>query len=296
MLILLFFILSISFIIYIFSENDVRGINKEIAHIEKKIKNENIETAHIIEENHSLNHEIENYKNRYFQSQLNLNKDLVKINEVSLEARQSNVLIELGGEFNFLWGLFHIPYTESQGSGFVYKKDATHYYVLTNYHVAFSEVLNKPAYQLTLHDGTEVKGTLVAMGSNELDLAVLKFLINNRTIPLIEIDTQLKLSVGDPVITIGNPKGVHNVVNVTKITSLNALVSVENNNGTVTNIPFPVINLIYLIEGNGNSGGAVLTLEGKLAGVLFAGSTEMKACSAVPLEKVILFLKVNHLY
>ncbi len=145
------------------------------------------------------------------------------------------------------------PLTEhvhAVGSGVVY--DASHGYILTNYHV----ISDANKIQVTLSDGRELPATLIA-GDEKTDVAVLKVASNNLT--QLPIGQSKGLQVGDYVVAIGDPFGVGQAATFGIVSALG-----RNNLGIEGYEDF--IQTDASIN-PGNSGGALLDMSGRLIGI-----------------------------
>ncbi len=139
---------------------------------------------------------------------------------------------------------------QSAGSGVIF--DARHGYILTNAHV----VENASEITVTLEDGRDLKATVV--GSDEpSDIAVLKVKPDGLT--QIALGDSSKLQVGDFVVAIGNPFGLHNTVTSGIVSGLG-----RSNIGSDGYEDF--IQTDASIN-PGNSGGALVDLRGELIGI-----------------------------
>ena len=85
------------------------------------------------------------------------------------------------------------------GTGFVYKKDRSKGYILTNYHV----VSGSTTIMVTLSDNTKVKAKFVG-GDQYSDIAIITIPAKNVK-KVIELGSSSKSSLGDTVFTIGSP-------------------------------------------------------------------------------------------
>jgi serine protease DegQ len=145
------------------------------------------------------------------------------------------------------------PLTEhvhAVGSGVVY--DASHGYILTNYHV----IQDANKIQVTLNDGRELPATLVA-GDEKTDVAVLK--VANGNLTQLPIGQSKTLQVGDFVVAIGDPFGVGQASTFGIVSALG-----RNNLGIEGYEDF--IQTDASIN-PGNSGGALLDMNGRLIGI-----------------------------
>ncbi len=139
---------------------------------------------------------------------------------------------------------------QSAGSGVIF--DARHGYILTNAHV----VENASEITVTLQDGRDLEATVV--GSDEpSDIAVLK--VKPAGLTQIALGDSSKVQVGDFVVAIGNPFGLHNTVTSGIVSGLG-----RSNIGSDGYEDF--IQTDASIN-PGNSGGALVDLRGELIGI-----------------------------
>ncbi|MFC0445876.1 DegQ family serine endoprotease [Pseudidiomarina halophila] len=137
------------------------------------------------------------------------------------------------------------------GSGVII--DADKGYVVTNNHVidGASEIL------VTLKDGTQFDAEVIGTDANS-DIALLK-IENGEGLTEIEIGSSADLRVGDFVVAIGNPFGLGQTVT-------SGIVSALGRSGLGIEEIENFIQTDAAIN-SGNSGGALVTLNGKLIGI-----------------------------
>ncbi len=139
---------------------------------------------------------------------------------------------------------------QSAGSGVIF--DAKRGYILTNAHV----VQNASEITVTLQDGRDLEATVI--GSDDpSDVAVLKVKPDGLT--QIALGDSSKVEVGDFVVAIGNPFGLHNTVTSGIVSGLG-----RSNIGSDGEEDF--IQTDASIN-PGNSGGALVNLRGELIGI-----------------------------
>lgn len=138
------------------------------------------------------------------------------------------------------------------GSGFIirYKSDE---YIITNNHVI--EGADKDKITVTLKNGKEYKAGIVGT-DKKYDLAVLKIKAEN--LPYLEMGDSDNLEIGQWVVAIGNPFGLHETVTTGIISALNR--SLEGLNESALIQTDAAIN-------PGNSGGPLMDLEGRVVGI-----------------------------
>lgn len=150
---------------------------------------------------------------------------------------------------------------ESAASGIVLTADG---YIVTNDHV----VNGYSTYTVTLSEGTVLSARLIGEAAQD-DLALLKVDVTGLT-PIAFADSS-SVVVGQFVVALGSPLGLTNTAMLGTVSALNRTAS-ESPDG-------PATELVGLIQVNmalnpGNSGGALIDLQGRLVGVptLRAGS------------------------
>lgn len=170
----------------------------------------------------------------------------------------------------------------STGSGFIFMEDDSYYYAITNNHVVDPETY-EPEYYISAYNDESFSEASVVARDADLDLAVVKFLKNERTdVEIIDIYERLyyKYNVGELVLAVGNPLDVVNNVTFGEFKSMQ----------TISNVDFEVIYHDAQIN-EGSSGGALVDVDGNLIGVNTWGldSTEVYSF-AIPNYIVYMFL------
>lgn len=176
------------------------------------------------------------------------------------------------------------------GTGFVYKKDKTNGYVMTNHHV----IENADSVKVITIEGQTVDAKL--LGSDEYaDVAVLS-IGAEAVLQVAEIGDSTKLSLGDTLFTVGSPVGSEYMGTVTKgiLSGKDRAVTVTVNNSSFM---MEVLQTDAAIN-PGNSGGPLVNINGEVVGVNslklvedeiegmgFAIPIEMAISSANKLEK-----------
>jgi len=141
--------------------------------------------------------------------------------------------------------------TGSIGSGVIVRSDGI---VVTNSHV----VQNMQQIRVTLNDRREFPARVV-LADQRSDIAVLQLEGVNGSLPVVAIDTQEQLEVGDLVLAIGNPFGVGQTVT-------NGIISALNRTETGISDSSSFIQTDAAIN-PGNSGGALVDMDGDLIGI-----------------------------
>ncbi len=173
----------------------------------------------------------------------------------------------------------------SSGSGFIYKKDETSAYIITNHHV----IDNGNSYKVTYTDESTVESSL--LGSDEYsDIAVLKVAAKDNYSE-VQVGSSSTLKAGDTAFTVGTP--LDNVYSwtVTRgiISSSNRLVEISTTNQSSTDYMMNVIQTDAAVN-SGNSGGPLCNINGEVVGVISAkiSSTGVEGMGfAIPIETAI---------
>ncbi|MBM3898247.1 MAG: PDZ domain-containing protein [Thaumarchaeota archaeon] len=147
----------------------------------------------------------------------------------------------------------------SLGSGFVYSAG----YIVTNNHV----VQGARSLTVEFFDGTSSTATIAGQ-DRFADIAVLMVTNLPEQAKPLEIADSSLLKIGQQVVAVGNPLGLTASLSTGVVSQLGRLI------GPVQNVPLvvPVIQLDVLIT-NGNSGGPLLDLQGKVVGITNAGTS-----------------------
>ena len=142
----------------------------------------------------------------------------------------------------------------STGSGFVLTEDG---YVVTNHHV----VDGTSGVTVTMHDGKEYEAKVVGSDKTN-DVALLK-IEEDVKLPAVKVGSSDALSVGDPVVAIGNPLG--------ELTSTLTVgyVSAKERDVTTDGTTINMIQTDAAIN-SGNSGGPLFNLSGEVVGITTA--------------------------
>jgi serine protease Do len=139
---------------------------------------------------------------------------------------------------------------QGTGSGFIIRSDG---YIVTNNHV----IDGADKVTVNLKGGKKYKAKIIGT-DKKYDLAILK--IEAKGLPYLELGKSDDLEIGQWVVAIGNPFGLHETVTVGIISALNRSLSSDQTDGG------------YLIQTDaainpGNSGGPLVDLNGKVIGI-----------------------------
>lgn len=171
--------------------------------------------------------------------------------------RQSN-------PFRFFFGDDFLPFDEyarprsGTGSGVIYTSDG---YILTNNHVVeFAD-----EFEITLHDNREFKARLVGADPST-DMAVLKIDANN--LPAIELGNSDDVKVGEWALAVGNPFDLTSTVTA-------GIISAKSRDINIIRKGAPIESFIQTdaAVNPGNSGGALVDVNGRLIGINSAIAT-----------------------
>jgi serine protease Do len=139
--------------------------------------------------------------------------------------------------------------------------------VITNWHVVQSLVQNDGELQLAvkLRDG-RTRPAQVLSSSASHDLALLQVsLERGETVRPAEIGRSSELMIGETLIAIGNPQGHANTVTSGVLSAVGRTIKVRTPDGVVRTYP-DLLQTDAAIN-QGNSGGALLDITGKLVGI-----------------------------
>lgn len=146
------------------------------------------------------------------------------------------------------------------GSGIIIQKDRGKALIVTNYHV----IDEADELEVSLIDGTRKPAKVI--GKDRLsDIAVLE--IDDKGIDTVaEIGDSAKLRMGETVIAIGNPLGLGESLSSGIISKTLQIVPISLNGDGVYDWEQEVIQIDAAIN-EGNSGGALIDLEGRVIGI-----------------------------
>ncbi|MFD0778655.1 S1C family serine protease [Flavobacterium myungsuense] len=161
---------------------------------------------------------------------------------------------------------FQIPHSEQynsepyigSASGVILTPDG---YIITNNHV----VKNADEIEITLFDGHSYPAKIIG-NDPQTDLALLK--IDQKQLSFIMFGDSDKIEVGEWVVAVGNPFNLASTVTVGIVSAKARNINILNNQGAIESF----IQTDAAVN-PGNSGGALVTLEGKLIGINTAIAT-----------------------
>jgi S1-C subfamily serine protease len=241
--------------------------------------------------NGTITFEDEDYQDLALYNSLNYSiEDVEEYNDLLLTTknhiRLANIVVNtVIYSQKFPWGLETERQVVSQGSGFIFMQDDEYFYAITNFHVLDSEYNGTKAEIKTFSDTNFSEAEIVTFDES-LDLAVLKFSINERTdVTVIDIFERLyyQFLPGELVLAVGNPSSLNNNVTFGEFKSME----------TLKDVNFKVIYHDAAIA-NGSSGGALVDVDGNLLGVNTWGLENSDEFSfAIPNYIVYMFLINN---
>ncbi|MBU6302669.1 MAG: trypsin-like peptidase domain-containing protein [Verrucomicrobia bacterium] len=139
---------------------------------------------------------------------------------------------------------------QATGTGFVVSPDGL---IATNAHV----INFRSEIEVELRDGTKYPVTEVHASDHRLDLALIK-IKPEKPLPALKLGNSDSLVQGQPVVALGNPRGL-------KFSVVEGIVSGFRED--VGDNPFRYLQLAIPVE-EGNSGGPVLNLQGEVQGIV----------------------------
>ncbi|MDB3868557.1 trypsin-like peptidase domain-containing protein [Candidatus Marinimicrobia bacterium] len=148
---------------------------------------------------------------------------------------------------------------ESLGSGVILNADMG--YIVTNNHV----VVDADDIRVVLFDKTELEATIIGLDPLS-DLAILQ--VESTHLTQIKTGTSKDLKVGEWVVAIGSPFGLHLNHTVTA-----GIVSAVGRSDVISKLNFENFIQHDAAINPGNSGGALLNLDGELVGINTAIAT-----------------------
>ncbi|MFU8793017.1 MAG: S1 family peptidase [Acholeplasmataceae bacterium] len=178
------------------------------------------------------------------------------------------------------------------GSGVIYKKTDTHYYVLTNEHVIDDPFMNRVTYEIYDYQGRSHQAALIAHDA-AYDLAVLRFEIKS-----FELRVAL-FADNDPIqsdflAVLGHPEGMFNALSLGSAIDYDFIeIDTERDvaiafDTLVTNVPVQ----------SGSSGSPVFSRDFEIVGLVYAASVRestniSRYTYVVQVSKIKEFLEAN---
>lgn len=172
---------------------------------------------------------------------------------------------------------------EGQGSGVILDENGL---VITNWHVIFRAMVDRgPQLQVRLKDNRQLAARVLSASPDD-DLALLQIDLDpGKTVRPMQLGDSSTLMIGETLIAIGNPQGHANTVTVGVLSAEDRTISVRAPDGRVRS--FPGLLQTDAAINQGNSGGALLDITGKLIGINNAMATSAENIGfAIPVNTV----------
>lgn len=148
----------------------------------------------------------------------------------------------------------------SSGSGFIYKKDDSYGYIMTNHHV----IEDADQVIITLSNDDQIEGTV--MGSDKyLDLAVVR-IDGEHVSQVAKLGNSELVNLGDTIFTVGSPVGYEYRGTVTRGTLSGKNRMVEVSIASTNDFVMRVLQIDAAIN-PGNSGGPLVNINGEVIGI-----------------------------
>ena len=193
---------------------------------------------------------INNKSNTPFSYNSAISKALPAVVNIFSEQLVNNRINRPRRSIDSIFGKERNQIKTSLGSGVLFSSDG---YILTNQHV-IGDINIKVIVELS--DGRKINAKIVGIDKGT-DLAVLKADLTDGTYPSIEIEDSDKVAIGDIVLAIGNPYGLGQSVSMGIISATGREYENPYSNYLQTDAS---IN-------KGNSGGALIDINGRLIGI-----------------------------
>jgi len=197
-----------------------------------------------------LDEEISNKSNTPFSYHLAISKASPAVVNIFSEQLVNSRVNSPKRTIDSIFGKKRNAIKTSLGSGVLFSSDG---YILTNQHVIGDKNIK---VIVELSDGRKVNAKIVGIDKGT-DLAVLKADLDGGVYPSIEIEDSDKVKIGDVVLAIGNPYGLGQSVSMGIISATGREYENPYSNYLQTDAS---IN-------KGNSGGALIDLNGRLVGI-----------------------------
>jgi len=183
----------------------------------------------------------------------------------------------------------------TSGSGVIIREDLTHYYVLTNHHVIYTNQPRNTILNISDYSGETYRAELL-FSDSQYDLAVLKFRKSSSNLSVIDFSLH-NPTVNEKVSIIGHPNYQINAITLGIVNNY-AKVNVTSIDSSSQGVTFEVLITDAPVM-SGSSGSVVLNSNRKLIGIVFAGNfydnqTISHATFAIPVEKIYDFFNLNN--
>lgn len=187
-----------------------------------------------------------------------------------------NAVVGISGNVTTnIWG--QTVQNATSGSGFVISSDG---YILTNYHV----IDGVEDIVVSFADGSSYDAVLLG-GEEDNDIAVIK--IEAEGLQAVVLGDSSELSVGEPVVAIGNPLGELTFsLTVGYVSALDRAIAVDDST---------IINMFQTdaAVNSGNSGGPMFDQYGRVVGIVSAKYSSSTSSSSASVEGLGFVIPVN---
>jgi len=166
-------------------------------------------------------------------------------------------------------------------SGFVVQYSGS-YYVVTNFHVVNSLVNTT----VTFWNGDAYRGKVVGLDAYA-DIGLVSTQAPSQEFHPLEFASSSSLSVGEPVVAIGNPYGYAGTMTYGIVSQTGRSISYDTGSGSTG---YPIADAIQFSApiNPGNSGGPLLTGDGRVVGITTAGVTGAEGLGfAIPSDTIM---------
>jgi putative serine protease PepD len=190
--------------------------------------------------------------------------ETVSLSELYAQVENSVVTIEctITQYYSMPWGRQTATTSTAQGSGFITEYEGQ-MVIITNNHV----IEDATTITVTFADGNTYTATVLGTDASN-DLAVLSTDAPTTEYHPLEIVSSETVSVGDSVVAIGSPYGLAGTMTTGIVSALDRTITITEDTGS----SYDITGLIQTSApiNTGNSGGPLMTYEGKVIGITTA--------------------------
>jgi S1-C subfamily serine protease len=178
---------------------------------------------------------------------------------------------------------------EVQGSGFAYEYNGQ-MVIITNNHV----IADAQSITVTFSNGKDYTATVLGSDST-IDLAILSTDAPASAYHPLTIESSSTVTIGEYVVAIGSPYGLNGTMTTGIISALDRSITVTEDSTTgISSTSYEMTGLIQTSTpiNSGNSGGPLLTYDGKVIGITTAIVSNSNGLGfAVPSNTILSFIK-----
>jgi S1-C subfamily serine protease len=178
---------------------------------------------------------------------------------------------------------------EVQGSGFAYEYNGQ-MVIITNNHV----IANAESITVTFSNGKDYTATVLGSDST-IDLAILSTDAPASAYHPLIIESSSTVTIGESVVAIGSPYGLNGTMTTGIISALDRSITVtEDSTAGTSSTSYEMTGLIQTSApiNSGNSGGPLLTYDGKVIGITTAIVSDSNGLGfAVPSNTILSFIE-----